>query len=270
MKYRIVLFLMLINYQIFSQNIEVKYYQNNLTKSESSKQLPVDFEIMFLQNTFSYTLTYNNGISFYKNDEFDDDFYKKTGIKKQYFIHDEKVMEEDELGNKVISTGALIDNVQRLKSKELLYYKDFNNSIIMSELNDGVDTYQIIDKPFDWNWQITDEIKEIAGYSCRKAISNLMNYHFEAWYTEDVTVNIGPEKFDVIPGLILFINIANTEIIAYSIKFEDKPIEVNKPGFKGKTYTFPEVFNGSAQKDKEKKQVKDSHIYKTETIIIKE
>lgn len=269
-KYIMLPFLFFINF-VFSQNIEVKYYENH-TKPENLKQLPVDYEIRFLQNTFSYTLTYSNGISFYKNDDFDDAFYKKTGIKKQYFIHDEKVMEEDELGNKVISTGALIDNVQRLKSKELLYYKDFNNSIIMSELNDGVDTYQIIDKPFDWNWQITDEIKEIAGYSCRKAISNLMSYRFEAWFTEDIPVSAGPDKFDGLPGLILCLRIGGTEIIAYSIKFSDQPAVINKPVFKGKTYSFAEVFNGSARKDKdkEKKQDLDSKILKQETVIIKD
>jgi|SRR5690606_3641380 GLPGLI family protein len=243
MKSCILLFLLLANGYLFSQNLEVKYYMNSLTSDENLKKIPEELRTSFLQNTFSYTLTYSNGFSLYKNDEFDDEFYKKTGIKKNTFIHDEKVVEEDDLGNKSISTGILVDNTQLLKSKETLYYKDINNKEINYKFYNGEKTYNIIDKPFDWNWKITDETKEIAGYTCRKAISKLMGYHFEAWYTEDIPVSAGPEKFDGLPGLILYANSVGEEYIAYSIKNLEISPKIEKPVFSGKTYTFIEVMS---------------------------
>lgn len=260
--------LLFINYSIFSQNIEVKYYHNYIITPEKLSETPLELRMVFLQNVFSYTLISNGQISLYKNEKFDDNFLDHIGVKKQYFIHDEKVIEEDELGNKVINTGELVDNVERLKSKELLFYKDFENNRVLAELSDGMDTYNVVDKPFDWNWQISDETKEITGYTCRKAISNLMGYYFEAWYTEDIPVSIGPEKFDGLPGLILYVKAGNMEYIAYSIKLLENPVIINNPNFKRKTYTFSEIFGGSAQKDKKKSKVQDPNIIKKETAII--
>ena len=258
MKNYVLLCLIFTNCYLFSQNTEVRYYHNYVITNEELNQTPLEYRMEFLQNTFSYTLKYNNGISLYTNDEFGDDFFERTGIKKQHFIHKEEVTEEDELGNKVINTGHLVDNVERLKSKELLYYKDFENNKVLAELSDGMDTYSVDDKLFEWNWKITDETKEITGYTCRKAISNLMGYNFEAWYTEDISVSIGPEKFDGLPGLILYVRAGKMEYIAYSIKLLENPVTINKPVFNQKTYTFSKLYDGSAQKDKNRKQ--DSNI----------
>src|SRR5690554_6789771 len=126
MKNYILLCLMFASSCLFSQNIEVKYYQNNIISDERLKTLPTELKMTFLQNTYSYTLNCNSEVSLYKNDEFNDDFYKKTGIKKeQYFIQDEEVVEEDDTGNKIISSGILVDETKILKNKEMLYYKDF-------------------------------------------------------------------------------------------------------------------------------------------------
>lgn len=265
MKNYVLLCLLFISCNVFSQNIEVKYYHNLIIESEKLNQTPLEYRMNFLQNTFSYTLIYSSGVSLYQNERFNDDFFERNGIEKRYFIHDEKVVEEDDLGNKVISTGHLVDNVERLKSKELLFYKDFENNKVLAELNDGMNTYRVVDKPFEWNWKITDETKIIAGYTCRKAVSNIMSYHFEVWYTEDIPVSAGPEKFDGLPGLILCAKAGKMEYIAYSIKFSESPITINKPVFNGRTHTFSKIYDGSAQKER---IGQDSNIYKIETTTI--
>lgn len=253
---------MFISCSVFSQNIEVKYYQNSIISDEKLKNMPPEFRTSFLQNTFSYTLKYSNGISFYKNDDFDDDFYKRTGIQKQIFIIDEKITEEDEQGNKTISSGTLVDNVQTLKNKEHLFYKDIQNNKVFVEMNEGADVYQVIDRPFEWNWKITDETKKIAGYTCRKAISNLMGYHFEAWYTEDIPVSAGPEKFDGLPGLILYANSGGAEFVAYSVKVLDKPITINKPVLKVKHILSLKSLTEQPEKTKIKTENKTLHYLK--------
>ncbi|MFW5700430.1 MAG: GLPGLI family protein [Cyclobacteriaceae bacterium] len=62
------------------------------------------------------------------------------------------------------------------------------------------------------NWEITDETQEILGYTVRKAIAP--SYEFEskselahgyaiAWFTTEIPIPSGPERYVGLPGLIL-------------------------------------------------------------------
>ncbi|HLW42367.1 MAG TPA: GLPGLI family protein [Flavobacterium sp.] len=214
----------------FAQKIEVKYYENPIINNkEEIQKLPEYLRKDFLPDRFSYTLTYNNGISSYKNDDFlnllvDENIYEEKGV----LINDE------------VTTfrGKVLQDENRYKHKEKLYYKDvINNKVYYTELG-----YQVIDNPLNWNWQITDETSIIAGYTCRKAVSELMGGYFEAWYTEDIAVSTGPDKFDGLPGLILYVRTKGMEIIAQSIKNSDTLVTFERPVFEGKIYTFEELY----------------------------
>ena len=53
-------------------------------------------------------------------------------------------------------------------------------------------------------WKITDEIRTIADYKCRKAVSKICDsVYVVAFYTEDIVVSGGPEMFSGLPGMIL-------------------------------------------------------------------
>lgn len=65
-------------------------------------------------------------------------------------------------------------------------------------------------------WKITGEQKEILGYPCQKAILNIepkdstkqgmwgsQETSVEAWFTMQIPVSLGPEKYKGLPGLIL-------------------------------------------------------------------
>jgi GLPGLI family protein len=77
-----------------------------------------------------------------------------------------------------------------------------------------------------------------------------MGYYFEAWYAEEIPVNAGPEKFDGLPGLILYVKSGNNEYVADYVKFLDKPIEIKMPEFPSDTFTFQEVFSGATKPSK--------------------
>ena len=63
----------------------------------------------------------------------------------------------------------------------------------------------------DLVWQITDEEKEIAGYKVRKATTDSYGDNgFEfykrkaiAWFTTDIPIPTGPERYYGLPGLIV-------------------------------------------------------------------
>ena len=63
----------------------------------------------------------------------------------------------------------------------------------------------------DLVWQITDEEKEIAGYKVRKATTDSYgDKGFEfykgkaiAWFTTDISIPTGPERYYGLPGLIV-------------------------------------------------------------------
>lgn len=53
-------------------------------------------------------------------------------------------------------------------------------------------------------WKILDEVRTIADYKCRKAVSIICDsVYVVAFYTEDITVSGGPEMFSGLPGMIL-------------------------------------------------------------------
>lgn len=55
----------------------------------------------------------------------------------------------------------------------------------------------------DFSWVITDNTKELCGYSCRLATTEYGGRVWNAWFTVDIPLSVGPWKFHGLPGLIL-------------------------------------------------------------------
>lgn len=54
------------------------------------------------------------------------------------------------------------------------------------------------------SWKITSEMREVAGFTCRRANALIMDsIYIVAFYTEDIHVSGGPETFGGLPGMIL-------------------------------------------------------------------
>lgn len=53
-------------------------------------------------------------------------------------------------------------------------------------------------------WVIKDEIRTIANFKCRKAVSKICDsVYVVAFYTDEIAVSGGPEMFSGLPGMIL-------------------------------------------------------------------
>lgn len=78
------------------------------------------------------------------------------------------------------------------KSKNKMYSTEFI----------GIQPFKVLNKG-NFNWKLTDEKKMIQNYTCQKATLNYGNRIWEAWFTNDITVQDGPYIFRGLPGLIV-------------------------------------------------------------------
>jgi GLPGLI family protein len=76
-------------------------------------------------------------------------------------------------------------------------------------------SYVLEDSLKFYNWKIGNDIKDINGYICMNATTydSTKTQKIEAWFTTDIAVPAGPERFGGLPGLILEINIDNEAVI---------------------------------------------------------
>lgn len=94
-------------------------------------------------------------------------------------------------------------------------------------------------------WKILNELREIQGHMCMKAMTEdtLKNQKIVAWFAADIPVPAGPELLEGLPGLILGVEVNDDQLIieAEKITFGEpaEPIKLPKK-LKGKEMTQAE------------------------------
>lgn len=74
-------------------------------------------------------------------------------------------------------------------------------------------------------WKVTDETRDILGYSCRRANGLLMDsIYVVAFYTDKIHVSGGPETFNGLPGMILEVALPHENVIWVATKVTDSTI----------------------------------------------
>ena len=64
--------------------------------------------------------------------------------------------------------------------------------------------FLVADSMVNYQWKIEDDIRSIAGFSCRKAVTTMDDsVVVVAFYTDQIMVSGGPESFHGLPGMIL-------------------------------------------------------------------
>lgn len=114
--------------------------------------------------------------------------------------------------------------------------------------------YLVKDSTRKINWKITDEVRNIAGYDCRRANAVIMDsIYVVAFYTDLIPVSGGPESFSGLPGMILGVALPYEHITWFATKVTETPIteEKLKAPTKGKAVTNSGLFGilKSATKD---------------------
>lgn len=124
---------------------------------------------------------------------------------------------------------------------ETQVYSDFEKQQSVAYKKVYEETFLIEDSLKKFTWKILDEVRTIAGYSCRKATTRINDsVVVVAFYTDKIPVSGGPESFCGLPGMILEIAIPRlyTTWVAQSVALQAvAPADVVAPD-KGKKTTI--------------------------------
>ncbi|WP_196896083.1 GLPGLI family protein [Aureivirga marina] len=162
-----------------------------------------------------------------------------------------------------VSNGILYTNIQNRTyiNKQELFGKNF----------------LIEDKLPEYEWTLENETKQIGNYTCYKATATTQMRDLQAearqmrenmrkkgngnkkiepiikevkitvWYTPQIPISVGPEKFGGLPGLILEANIGNTQLLCTQITLNpSEKVEINPP--KGGKVVSQEKFDETREK----------------------
>lgn len=161
-----------------SQGLSLVNYTFDLNIFNFTEGIPYKSKLFFNDSTslFIYNNMYIEGVT---------GFFKKVGDRSGRVDGVHFFRDFDEIGNR--------------------FYLEFStNKLTCRELIR--DEYEVIveDSNIDFNWEITNETKQIGKYTCHKATTkNFRGRNYEAWFTYDIPVPTGPWKFHGLPGLIL-------------------------------------------------------------------
>ncbi len=75
-------------------------------------------------------------------------------------------------------------------------------------------------------WKITDETREIAGFTCRRANAIVLDsVYVVAFYCDQIPVSGGPESFSGLPGMILGLALPHENITWFATKVTEQSID---------------------------------------------
>ncbi|PSK89267.1 GLPGLI family protein [Taibaiella chishuiensis] len=122
-------------------------------------------------------------------------------------------------------------------ARENTVFTDFRTGKVSSLKQVYENNYLVEDSIRRFRWKIEDEVRVIAGYNCRKAVTRICDsVVVVAFYSEQILVSGGPEGFNGLPGMILGLAIPRlyTTWFASAVTLETPEIAVLQPGRKQK------------------------------------
>ena len=107
-------------------------------------------------------------------------------------------------------------------------YTDLSTGLTTSQKLVYEDTFLVKDSTRKITWKITDEMREIAGYNCRRANAIILDsIYVVAFYTDQIPVSGGPESFSGLPGMILGVALPHENITWFASKVTDAAVPAN-------------------------------------------
>jgi GLPGLI family protein len=121
--------------------------------------------------------------------------------------------------------------IMRFGGAENEFYKDFAKQLSVEKRDLMEKEFIVEDSIRNINWKLIDgETKTILGHVCKKATGKSeRGLDLVAWYTDDITLTSGPGPFSGLPGLILGMDMNESEFVYTATAIETK---VNKSDIK--------------------------------------
>lgn len=161
---------------------------------------------------------------------------KTNGTESEYKM-------QTKINNDQSAAGMILSQISAMDKEPL--YKDIDQQYFLKPYNVGR-AYLVKDSLADFQWKITREKEQIAGFDTYKA-TGVMNdsIAITAWYTPKINIKDGPDRVWGLPGLILkteFEMMGSTMIItAKNVAVKEEKIKIDKPS-RGKVLTEKEFY----------------------------
>jgi GLPGLI family protein len=104
-------------------------------------------------------------------------------------------------------------------------YTDLNTQTktVQKTISDA--TFLVKDSVRKMVWKLTNDVRQIAGYPCRRANGLVLDsIYVVAFYTDKIAVSGGPESFSGLPGMILEVAVPNEHVTWTATKITGMPI----------------------------------------------
>ncbi len=123
-----------------------------------------------------------------------------------------------------------------LTSESNTIYTDLTEGTITMDKDAMGEQFLIKDNLRQAKWKITEETRDILGYTCRRANGLVSDsVYVVAFYADDIRVSGGPELFSGLPGMILQLNIPHENVSWTATKITlGTPAKAITPPQKGK------------------------------------
>jgi GLPGLI family protein len=125
-------------------------------------------------------------------------------------------------------------------------FTDYTKAQLISQKNVYEKDYLLEETMPRFQWKIENEMRMIAGYPCRKAVTKICDsVVVVAFYCDQIMVSGGPEGFNGLPGMILGIAIPRLYTTWFATEVDVLPQELSpfKPGKKSKKSTMTELIS---------------------------
>ncbi|MEN0049152.1 MAG: GLPGLI family protein [Bacteroidota bacterium] len=133
----------------------------------------------------------------------------------------------EEQANQMGEDGSAIQVKMIRAINENITYHDIKNKSTTMQQGFMGKTFLIQDEAKKYAWKLSNESKEIAGYTCQKATLEEEDRKVEAWFTTAIPIASGPSNFYGLPGVILGLHIKgeNSERWLTATEVELKKLE---------------------------------------------
>lgn len=114
------------------------------------------------------------------------------------------------------------------------FYTNTKENLRLHQRNYLNKDWLIKDKVKAIEWEITNETKQIQGYTCYKAVADGPSEEVGwkeviAWFTPDIPFQFGPLDYAGLPGLILEVEYGFYTFYADTIDFSDENKNIKRP-----------------------------------------
>lgn len=145
------------------------------------------------------------------------------------------------------------------KQDEFLMIDEVGSTIVKHQMVINDKLYVVEDERPKFKWKVENELREIAGYMCIKAVTTdtIKNQTIVAWFTNQLPVSAGPEGYHGLPGMILMLDIndgtATIEATSVTMEVPKHPIPKKIKGKKISFTKYQEILAG-LMKDSEEEE----------------